>query len=89
MDGLFGKEVKTFLKKLSSLLAKKWEKTYSKVCGYVNAQMSIAVVRATHTSKMSKGRIKLILDYFATNLLTRHSSNLYSLIHLITFCPSL
>jgi hypothetical protein len=62
-DGLFGKEVKTLLKKLSSLLAEKWEKPYSKVCGYVNARMSFAVVRATHlclcgsripTSKMSK-----------------------------------
>jgi hypothetical protein len=39
---------KTLLKKLSSLLAEKWEKPYSVVCGYVNAQMSIAVVRATH-----------------------------------------
>jgi hypothetical protein len=64
-DGLFlGKEAKNLLKKLSSsLLAENWEKTYSEVCGYVNARMSIAVVRATHlclrgshipTSKMSK-----------------------------------
>jgi hypothetical protein len=49
MDGgLFGKEAKTLLKKLSGLLAEKWEKPYSEVCGYVNARMSIAVVRATH-----------------------------------------
>jgi hypothetical protein len=47
-DGLIGKEAKTFLKKLSSLLAEKWEKPYSVVCGYVNAQVSIAIVRATH-----------------------------------------
>jgi hypothetical protein len=62
-DGLFGREAKILLKKLSALLAKKWEKPYSEVCGYINAQMSIAVVRATHlcirgsrilTSKMSK-----------------------------------
>jgi hypothetical protein len=63
-DGLFGKDVKPLLKKLSSLFAEKWKKPYSEVCGYVNAQMSIAVVRATHlclrgshiptTSKMSK-----------------------------------
>jgi hypothetical protein len=47
-DGLIGKEAKTFLKKLSTLLAEKWEKPYSVVvCGYVNAQMSIAIVRAT------------------------------------------
>jgi hypothetical protein len=47
-DGLIGKEAKTLLKKLSSLLAQKWGKSYSEVCGYVNARMSIAIVRATH-----------------------------------------
>jgi hypothetical protein len=47
-DGLIDKEAKTLLKKLSSLLAEKWEKSYAKVCGYVNAQMSIAIVGATH-----------------------------------------
>jgi hypothetical protein len=47
-DGLIGKEAKILLKKLSSLLAEKWEKPYSVVCGFVNAQMSIAIVRATH-----------------------------------------
>jgi hypothetical protein len=30
------------------LLAEKWEKPYSEICGYVNARMSIAMVRATH-----------------------------------------
>jgi hypothetical protein len=45
---LIGKEAKTLLKMLSSLLAEKWEKPYSVVCGYVNAQMSIAIARATH-----------------------------------------
>jgi hypothetical protein len=47
-DGLIGKEAKTLLKKLSSKLAVKWGEPYSKVCGYVNARMSIAIVRATH-----------------------------------------
>jgi hypothetical protein len=47
-DGLIGKEAKTFLKKL--LLAEKWEKPYSVVCGYVNAQMSIAIVPELRTS---------------------------------------
>jgi hypothetical protein len=37
-DGLLGKDAKILLKKLSSLLAEKWEKSYSKVCGYVNAR---------------------------------------------------
>jgi hypothetical protein len=66
IDGLVGKEAKTLLKKLSSLLAEKWEKPYSVVRGDVNSQMSsIAFIRATHlclrgsripTSQMSNRR---------------------------------
>jgi hypothetical protein len=47
-DGLIGREAKTLLKRLSLILAEKWEKPYAEVCGYVNARMSIAIVRATH-----------------------------------------
>jgi hypothetical protein len=47
-DGLKGKEAKTMLKRISALLAKKWDKPYSVVCGYVNSRMSIAIVRASH-----------------------------------------
>ena len=48
-DGLIGKEAKTLLKRISALLAKKWDnKPYSVVCGYVNSRMSIAIVRASH-----------------------------------------
>jgi hypothetical protein len=47
-DGLKGKEATAFLKRLSALLAKKWQKPYSVVSGYVNVRMSIAIVRATH-----------------------------------------
>jgi hypothetical protein len=47
-DGLLGKEAKILLRKLSAMLAEKWEKPYSEVYGYVNALMSIAIVRATH-----------------------------------------
>jgi hypothetical protein len=48
-DGLLGKEAKILLRKLSSMLAEKWEKPCSaEVCCYVNARMSIAIVRATH-----------------------------------------
>jgi hypothetical protein len=59
-DGLIGKEAKTLLKKLSTLLSNKWKKPY-----YVNARMSIAIVRATNlclrdsripTSQMSNRR---------------------------------
>jgi hypothetical protein len=34
-DGLLGKESRTLLKKLPALPAEKWEKPYSKICGYV------------------------------------------------------
>jgi hypothetical protein len=47
-EGLLGKESRTLLKKVFALLAEKWEKLYSEICGYVNAQMSIAMVRATY-----------------------------------------
>jgi hypothetical protein len=47
-DGILGKEGNILLKKLSVLLAEKWKKPYSKVCGYGNAQISIAIARATH-----------------------------------------
>jgi hypothetical protein len=36
-DGLLGKEAKTQLKKIPALLAEKWEKSFSEVCGYANA----------------------------------------------------
>jgi hypothetical protein len=48
VDGLLGKEAKFLLIKLSAMLAEKWEKPCSEVCGRVNAPMSIAIVRATH-----------------------------------------
>ena len=64
-DGLIGKEAKATLQRLSARLAEKWGKAYSQVCGFVNARMSIAIVRATHlclrgsripTSQMSNRR---------------------------------
>jgi hypothetical protein len=47
-SGLIGKESKILLKKLSALLSEKLEKSYSEVCGFINARMSIAIVGATH-----------------------------------------
>jgi hypothetical protein len=47
-DGMLGREASTFAKRLSAKLASKWQRPYSQVCGYVNAQLSIAIVRATH-----------------------------------------
>jgi hypothetical protein len=50
VDGLLGREAKTFSKRLaaSSQLSSKWQPSYSEVCGYVNARLSITIVRATH-----------------------------------------
>jgi hypothetical protein len=48
VDGMLGQEAKIFAEPLAAKLANKWEKSYSQVCGYVNARMSIASVRATH-----------------------------------------
>jgi hypothetical protein len=48
VDGMLGREAKTFAKRLAAKLANKWEKSYSQVCGHVNARLSIAIVRAAH-----------------------------------------
>ena len=48
MTECFRREASTFAKRLSAKLATKWQKTYSQVCGYVNALLSIAIVRTTH-----------------------------------------
>jgi hypothetical protein len=47
-DGLLGREASTFAKQLAAKLTNKWQKPYSQVCGYVQARLSIAIVRATH-----------------------------------------
>ena len=47
-DGMIGKEAKAILKNISVRLADKWDITYSKVRGYVNAKISIAIIRAAH-----------------------------------------
>jgi hypothetical protein len=36
VDGMLGREPKTFAKHLAAKLANKWEKSYSQVCGYVD-----------------------------------------------------
>jgi hypothetical protein len=45
---LLGREASTFAKRLAAKLANKWQKPYSQVCGYVQARLSISIVRATH-----------------------------------------
>eukprot|EP00978_Attheya_sp_CCMP212_P006362 scaffold14401_cov59-Attheya_sp.AAC.1 len=46
--GLLGKEATELIKRLASLTASHWGTTYSKVCGYFKARMSISILRATH-----------------------------------------
>jgi hypothetical protein len=70
-DGQIGPEAEVLLKRLSALLADKWCKPYSEVCGHVNARMSIAIARATHIcirgSRISTGRISSKHRLFRTN----------------------
>ena len=47
-DGLLGNEAQSVLQNLSARFAEKSGKSYSAVCGFVRAHMSIAIVRATH-----------------------------------------
>lgn len=45
VDGMAGGEAQAAMKRLASLLAGKWGRTYSAICGYVRSRMSVAVVR--------------------------------------------
>ena len=47
-DGLLGDEAEALAKRLSSKLAKKLSRPYSVVRGYVNARLSLAIVRTRH-----------------------------------------
>jgi len=47
-DGMFGFEALAFLKRLAKWLAEEWEKPYPTVRGFINARISIALVRATN-----------------------------------------
>jgi hypothetical protein len=48
VDGLLGREAKTFAKRLAAKLAEKWQRSHSQTCIYVKARLSIAIIRATH-----------------------------------------
>jgi len=47
VDGLRSKETDAASKRISTLLSKKWNRSYSDVCGYVRSRLSLALVRAT------------------------------------------
>ena len=46
--GLLGDEATAVNKNLAKKLATKWNSPYSVTCGFVNARISIAILRATH-----------------------------------------
>ena len=46
--GLLGKEARAVNKKLAAKLESKWRTPYSVTCGFVNARISIAILRASH-----------------------------------------
>ena len=48
VDGLLGVKATETLKRLVIRLATKWEKPYSKTCGYVKSRIAITLVHATH-----------------------------------------
>jgi len=45
IDGLRGKECTSASKRLASLLAVKWKRSYSEICGFVHSRLLIALVR--------------------------------------------
>jgi len=47
-DGLIGIEGRSLLKQISRKLAAKWEQPYSVVCGFVNARINFAILRAAN-----------------------------------------
>ncbi len=66
-DGILGEEAQAVLRQLASQLSKRWSRPYSAVRGYVNARLSLALVRASHlclrgsrvpTSSMSTHRYR-------------------------------
>jgi hypothetical protein len=47
-DGILGREAFAFMQQLSRTLAIKWNRPYPPVCGYVNAHLSLSLIRACH-----------------------------------------
>ena len=59
-DEMFGFEARAFIKRLAKLLAEEWEKPCSTVRGFINARMSIVLVRATTRSLEVPGSLRAI-----------------------------
>ena len=46
VDGMPCKEARAFERRIASLLASKWERPYSEMCGFVRTRISVAIVRS-------------------------------------------
>ena len=46
VDGLACKEARAFEKQVASLLATKWNRSYSEMAGFVKSRMSLAIIRS-------------------------------------------
>ena len=46
VDGMAGREAQAFEKRIAHLLAEKWERRYSELCGFVRGRMALSVVRS-------------------------------------------
>ena len=48
VDGMAFKEARSFEKRIASLLADKWERSYSALVGYVRGRMAMSILRANN-----------------------------------------
>jgi hypothetical protein len=46
VDGMAGKEARAFEKRIAALLAEKWGRAYSEMCGWVRSMMAISIARS-------------------------------------------
>ena len=53
VDGMAGKEAKSFERRIASLLAAKWDRPYSEMVGYVRGRMGLAIIR--HNTRLLRG----------------------------------
>ena len=53
VDGIAGKEAKSFERRIASLLAVKWDCLYSEMVGYVRGRMGLAIIR--HNTTLLRG----------------------------------
>ena len=53
VDGMAGKEAKSFERRIASLIAVKWDHLHSKMVGYVRGRMGLAIIR--HNTRLLRG----------------------------------